>query len=250
MNMKKSIKHSLDPVLFAKEALHFNPDKWQEEVLRYEGDKMILNCCRQAGKSTITAVKALHRVLFFPGSLVLLISASMRQSSELFKKVTTELNKLPDQPKRVEDNRLSLTLATGSRLVSLPSTEATVRGFSGPSLVVIDEASRVSDDLYFSIRPMLAVSGGQMILLSTPFGKRGFFHETWLNGGDSWKQILITAENCPRISPEFLEEEHRTLGDWWFEQEYYCEFKEAVDSLFTYDDVQDSLSEEVEPLNI
>ena len=89
-----------------------------------------------------------------------------------------------------------------------------------------------------------------MILLSTPFGKRGFFHETWLNGGDSWKQILITAENCPRISPEFLEEEHRTLGDWWFEQEYYCEFKEAVDSLFTYDDVQDSLSEEVEPLNI
>jgi hypothetical protein len=248
--MKKSIKHSLDPVLFAKEELHFIPDPWQEDVLRYDGSKMILNCCRQSGKSTITAVKALHRALFFPGSLVLLISASMRQSSELFKKVISELDKLPDQPRRVEDNRLSVTLETGSRLVSLPSSEATVRGFSGPSLVVIDEASRVSDELYFSIRPMLAVSGGQMILLSTPFGKRGFFHETWINGGESWKRILITAENCPRITTEFLQEELKTLGDWWYKQEYFCEFKEAVDSLFSYDDVQNALSDEIQILEV
>lgn len=249
LNMKKSIKHSLDPVLFAKEALGFDPDSWQEDALRYEGDKLILNCCRRAGKSTITSIKALHKALFFPGSLVLLVSASMRQSSELFKKVTNELDKLPDQPKRLEDNKLSLTLATGSRLVSLPSTEATVRGFSGPSLVVIDETSRVSDDLYYSIRPMLAVGGGQLILLSTPFGKRGFFHQAW-HEGDSWKKVLITAEDCPRITKHFLDEEKKTLGDWWFEQEYYCQFKENVDSLFTYDDVQNALSDDIKPLEV
>jgi hypothetical protein len=247
-NIAKAIKHGLDPVTFAREALDFQPDKWQEEVLRDEG-KMILNCCRQSGKSTITAVKALHRALFFPGSLVLLISASMRQSSELFKKVTSELNKLPDQPRRVEDNRLSVTLETGSRLVSLPSSEATVRGFSGPSLVVIDEASRVSNELYYSIWPMLAVGGGQIILLSTPFGKRGFFHDAWVSEND-WKKILITAEDCPRITKEFLEEEKKTLGEWWFEQEYFCKFKESVDSLFSYDDVQNALSDDIKPLEV
>jgi hypothetical protein len=83
---------------------------------------------------------------------VLLLSPSMRQSSELFRKVTNLLSLLEPKPTLTEDNRLSLTLQSGSRVVSLPSSEATVRGFSGASLIIEDEASRVPDELYRAIR--------------------------------------------------------------------------------------------------
>jgi len=96
---------------------------------------------------------------------------------------------------------------------------------------------------------MLAVSGGKLILMSTPFGKRGHFFEEWQNGGESWERIKITADDCPRIGQDFLNDERRALGEWWYRQEYYCEFSETVDQIFTYDQVTGALSDDLEPLN-
>ena len=95
---------------------------------------------------------------------------------------------------------------------------------------------------------MLAVSGGRLILMSTPFGKRGHFFKEWTEGGDTWERIMITAHDCPRISPEFLEEARQALGEWWFKQEYLCEFVETVAQVFSYDQVMAAITEEVEPL--
>jgi len=245
-----NLAQALDPVLFAKEALGFTPDPWQEQALRWGGKRLLLNCSRQSGKSTTAAILALHKALFYPASLVLLVSPSLRQSSELFRKVQDFLKALPaeQQPELVEDNKLSLTMKNKSRIVSLPGSEGTIRGFSGASLIVEDEAARVPDELYFAVRPMLAVSGGRLILLSTPFGKRGHFFKEWTEGGDTWERIMITAHDCPRITPEFLEEERQALGEWWFKQEYLCEFVETEDSVFTYDQVMAAITEEVEPL--
>ena len=72
-----------------------------------------------------------------------------------------------------------------------------MRGFSAISLVLIDEASRVDDALYKSLRPMLAVGGGDLWLLSTPYGKRGFFYDCWEHGGSSWFRIAVPAK-CTR----------------------------------------------------
>jgi hypothetical protein len=208
----------------------------------------LLNCCRQSGKSTVTAILALHQAVFFSHSLVLLISPSLRQSSELFKKVTDFLSLLPVRPQLLEDNKLSLHMMNGSRIVSLPSKEANVRGFSGPSLIIEDEASRVPDDLYLAIKPMLAVSKGRLILMSTPFGKRGHFFEAWENGGEQWHRVKIPAHDVPRISPAFLAEEKASMPALWFASEYLCEFTENEDAVFSYADVQNALSPEVHPL--
>jgi hypothetical protein len=242
-----NLAYSLDPVLFASDCLNFIADKWQEKALNWTGKKMILNCCRQSGKSTVSAILAVHRALFFPGSLILLISPSLRQSGELFKKVLAELDKIPDLPTRTENNRLSLAFETKSRIVSLPSSEGTVRGYSGVDLIIEDEASRVDDALHYAVRPMLAVSGGRLLLLSTPFGKRGHFFEEW-TGGEGWEKILITAAECPRISKDFLKTEKKALGDWFYRQEYECEFMENVDSVFRADDIEAALSDDIEPL--
>ena len=78
---------ALDPVAFARDGLGFTSDTWQTEALRWAGKRLMLNCCRQAGKSTIASILALHRALYYPGALVLLVSPSLRQSGELFRKV-------------------------------------------------------------------------------------------------------------------------------------------------------------------
>jgi hypothetical protein len=97
-------------------------------------------------------------------------------------------------------------------------------------LLIIDEAARVPDDLYRAVRPMLAVSKGRLICLSTPYGKRGFFWEAWARGGDDWRRFEAPAAQCPRIAAEFLEQEKRAMGESWFRQEYCCSF-EALEGL-------------------
>jgi len=193
-------------------AAGMTPDPWQRSVLTSEGNQLLL-CSRQAGKSTVTAALALRVAMANDASLVLLLSPSQRQSGELHRKVSAFLAAQPAGTVQVaRETALTLTLANNSRIVALPGSEETVRGFSGVSLLVIDEAARVDDILYRSLRPMLAVSGGRLVAMTTPWGRRGWFYDEWTHGGDVWHRTSVAAEDCPRISAEFLAEERRSLG--------------------------------------
>ena len=244
---KEDIIRALDPVAFSRH-IGIDPDPWQAEVLRYEGKRMLLNCSRQSGKSTTTAMKALHRGVYTPGSLILLVSPSLRQSQELFRKVKEHYGKMENKLSLLEDNKLSMTLSNNSRIVSLPGDQATVRGFSSVSLILEDEAAQVKDEFYQAILPMLIINDGAFVGMSTPYGKRGHFFEEWTNGGEEWKKIAVTAEQCPRITPEKLEQQRRSLGDMFFRQEYMCEFVETEDASFRYDLVQRAFNDAVQPL--
>jgi hypothetical protein len=229
--LEHDLAMGLDPVLFA-DHLGFHPDPSQALVLRSTERRLLLNCTRQWGKSSCAAIIGLHRAIYYPRSLVLMCSPSQRQSNELLRKLITFLNKLAATPEKLEANQFSLQLRNGSRIVALPGKEATVRGFSGVDLIIEDEASRVDDLLYRTMRPMLAVSGGRLILMSTPFGKRGHFFEEWSNAGNSWERLECRASDCSRIPQQFLEEERASLGEWWFRQEYGCEFVQTLDNVF------------------
>ncbi len=225
------------------------PDVWQSDLLRSRAKQMILLCSRQSGKSTVSSILAIHEAIYQPNSLILLLSPSLRQSQELFRKLKDVYNELdsPTLPQTIEESALRTELDNGSRIIALPGKEATIRGFSGVSLLIVDEASRVPDELYQAIRPMLAVSGGRIILLSTPFGKRGFFYSEWTDGVD-WMRTKITANECPRIDKAWLERERKMIGDWWYQQEYMCEFVETDDQVFSYDDIQAALDSSIKPL--
>jgi hypothetical protein len=145
------------------------------------------------------------------------------------------------------ERKLSLELENGSRIVTLPGTDKTIRGFSGVSLLIVDEASRVADELYFAVRPMLAVSGGALMMLTTPHGKRGVFYEEW-TGGAGWDRYEVPAEECPRIPASFLEEEREALPSWVYRQEYECSFEETEDQVFTTEMVERAVTSEVAPL--
>lgn len=221
-----------DPVEWAKEKLGFEADEKQAAVLRSGGKRGILNCSRQWGKSTVTALKAAHYALHTADSLVLVVSPTERQSRELMRKAAGFVQRLGLRAKGAGGGDVSLVFPNRSRMVGLPGSEATVRGFSSVGLLLIDEASRVSDELYKAVRPMLAVSGGALWVMSTPFGKRGFFYEAWAHGGPEWERVEAPATECRRIPREFLDEEQRTMGRRWFEQEYLCAFEDAVSTVF------------------
>ncbi len=174
MAIASDLAFAIDPSRLAEHA-GIVPDGWQRDLLRSTDRQAILLCSRQSGKSTTCAVIATHQAVYVPGSLVLVLSPSLRQSQELFRKCLDLYRVLGETAPATAETKLQLDLANGSRLVALPGKESTVRGFSGVSLLLVDEASRVHDALYQAVRPMLAVSGGRIILLSTPFGKRGFF---------------------------------------------------------------------------
>jgi hypothetical protein len=195
----------------------------------------------------VSAALALSSALLTPDSPVLLLSPSDRQSAELFRKVVDLYDACGRPVPTTARTARRLELANGSRVLSLPGTERTVRGFSEVALLVIDEAARVDDALYIAVRPMLAVSGGRLIALSTPYGKRGWFHDEWHNESN-WQRVRITAEQCPRITKEFLAEERRSLGSRWYRQEYDCEFVETVDAVFSMEDIQAARSSDIEPL--
>jgi phage FluMu gp28-like protein len=233
---------------WVKHNLGFTPDDNQARVLSTTIHRGILNCTRQWGKSAIAAAKAVHQAVSEPGSLTIVVSPSARQSGEFVRKAAGFARKLGIKTKGDGDNEISLAFPSGSRIIGLPGTEATIRGFSAVSLLLVDEAARVDDDLYLAIRPMLAVSDGALWLMSTPHGKRGFFYEAWQNGGGDWERIRVPAPECPRISTKFLDEERKTMGDRWFRQEYLCEFTDSQFSVFDRDLLERALSDDVKPL--
>ena len=247
LHARDSLTATPEIVEFARTRLAFHPDEKQCEVLRSTARRGILNCTRQWGKTTVSAAKVVHRVFTQPESTVIVASPGLRQSGEWLRRATQMLGRL-GIPKRGDGyNHLSLLLPNGSRIIGLPDMETTVRGFSAPEMILIDEASRVSDDMYSALLPMLSTNDGQLWLMSTPAGKRGFFYEEWQHGGPEWFRVAVKATDCTRISKRFLEEQRTNP---LFEAEYLCEFIGSGANAFDRDLVEAALDNSIEPFSI
>ena len=213
-------------------AAGLDPDPWQVGYLRSQSRRILLNVHRQSGKTTTTSFKALHHAISGRRRLVLVVSPGIRQSGILFEKVREAYRVIESAFPARKITELQLHLDNGSRIISLPGKEQTIRGYSGPTLIIIDEAARVPDALYYALRPMLATSNGQLIAMSTPWGRRGFFFTAW-HSSESWERYRLTADENPRISQAFLAEERVAFGEWWYAQEYGCEFRDADEQFFS-----------------
>ncbi len=246
----KTAIHTQDPVAFATHRLGIQPDPQQAAFLASTANHGILNCTRQWGKSTMAAIKAVHRAYTRPDSLVVVASPSERQSAEFVRKASSMVHRLGLKVKTDGTGDPSILLPNGSRLVGLPGNEETIRGLSAVSLLLIDEASRLEDRVYLALRPMLAVSGGDLWLMSTPCGRRGFFYEAWELGGETWERHRVPATECPRISPEFLEHERSQMSPMWFRQEFMAEFVDNGTAVFGRDIVEAAFEDAVQTADL
>jgi Terminase large subunit, T4likevirus-type, N-terminal len=244
--MSTDISRCLDPVLLAKDA-SITPDPWQAELLRERPKRALLCCARQSGKTTTALLLAMSVALYEPPALVLIVSPSLRQSTEAFRSFMVLYHKLEGMSELKAESATRAELANGSRVISLPGSERTIRGFAGARMIVLDEAARIEDDLIAALRPMMATVDGSLIALSTPAGRRGWFFEAW-TGDDSWHRVRVPASECPRLSKEFLAEELRELGPLAFSEEYGLEFRNNLESVFNSELIARAFTGEVRPL--
>jgi hypothetical protein len=240
VGIRDDLRLALDRVAFAR-ACGIEPDDWQQDLLRSSSKAILLNCSRQSGKSTMAALIALHRALYYPGSLILCVAPALRQSQELFGKVLASYRDLNRPVQARSEGKLNLELMNASRILSVPGTEKTVRGFSAVDVLVIDEATLIDDSLYYAVRPMLAVSGGTLMMLATPQGRHGVFYEAWMRGSD-WERYEIPATECPRLTPDYLERERMDMGEAKFQREFMCQFISEEGQFFSEDAIQSMLA--------
>ena len=236
---------SLDPAL-SFPLRGFQADPWQQDFLRSRSRRILLNCCRQAGKSCTVAALALHTALFQRGSLTLVVAPSQRQTDEFLRFAMDFYNAFGRPvPQKGSGNQDRLELVNGSRIVALPAREATIRGFSNVTLLVFDEAANVPDHLFDVMLPMLAVSRGRLICLSTPLGRRGFFYKFWHDTEGPWQRFQVPVSQVPRILPDVVQEAQRVHAASHYRQEYECSF-EMLEGL-VYPEFPDCLVDEAPP---
>jgi hypothetical protein len=241
----RQLARALDPCTLARDC-GIEPDAIQAQLLTTTSRKTLVLCCRQWGKSTITAIVALWEALYAAPAMVIVISPSQPQSTELFKKIRTAWQQLTGAPAAEQESLTRMELSNGSRIISLPGSEKTVRGYSAASLVIMDEAARVPDELLQAVRPMLATTSGRFIALSTPAGRRGWLYEQWERGED-WERFSVKGVDCPRISKEFLAEELQTFGPMRFAEEYECAFIDQNTSAFSTALIEMALRDDFRP---
>ena len=202
---------------------------------------------RQVGKSQTTAALALRTALVDPGKIVLLLSRSMRQSGKLFRDRLLPLWRALGHPLMARrPTQLAVVFSNGSRIECLPASPDTVVGDT-VDLLVIDEAARVSDELYNDVLPMLMVRNGTLVLLSTPKGKRGFFYHEW-NDGVDFERYRITCDQCPRVFTPAKIAQEKKRGSRYFNENFMCSFLDSVGQLLPQDEIDAMFSSEVTPL--
>lgn len=220
-----------------------DPDPWQSACAReiMTTQSILLLCARQCGKSETDAAMVLLTILLTPPALVLIVGPTERQGLELlaykFMPMYEAWRELCPM-KKGKDLVNSKEFVNGSRIVVLPDKEGNIRSYSRVNLIVLDEASRVTDPLYRAVRPMLSISRGRLMGSSTAFGQRGWFYEEWINPARPWARFDVKGADCKRHSKRFLEQERLHHGERWFLQEYCNDFAQAVGAVFSPEDIK------------
>jgi len=233
-----------DPVVFAEVVLGFRAFHYQAELLRCRSKRIVACWARQTGKTTAIAVKVVHYAFTNADTTTLIVSRGLRQSMIMFGVIERFVLAHPVLRRSiVKSTRTAIQLTNGSQIVALPCGPdgASLRGYTA-HLVVMDEAAFMPEDVIASvIFPMLATTDGTAVMLSTPWGRDHIFYRSF-KSPNYWSQH-VRAEECPRISKEFLEEQRDGIGDLRYRMEYEAEFVEGENSFFSQDLIRECIED-------
>jgi len=235
-----------DILTWAKQNFAFSPDKAQKQILTGKPGRTLVLGARQTGKSTATALKVLWEAIQNPGRQILLGAPSSRQSGQIGQKARAAAHKL--YGKKAKSVPEGFELPNGAQILSLPDSEETIRGFSNPYLIVVDEAAFVTDDIYKALLPTQATGAANVILLSTANGQSGFFFEQWVELSHPWTRVQIDVKDCPRMNDKFLAEMRILLGEDDFTQEFQNQFLHAPGAIFTREMISNAFRAHIKPL--
>lgn len=216
---------------------------WQLEYLEDEDDILGMKG-RQIGASTCAAAKVIHIARYEPGSLSVIVSPSQKQSQEITIRCKAGIRNIERLP-LAQDSASIIQLANGSRIMSLPGTATSVRGYTA-RLLVVDEAAYVDEETWIAARALVA-TGGQVIVQSTPAGAAGWFYDLWMDRSQKWSRYRVRSDEVPTIDPAFLAREKLSMGDYAYKAEYGAEFLEAGAGLFSAESLRLMVDPEARP---
>jgi len=211
-------------------------DPWQQQVMETPGN-ICLRSGRQVGKSTVISQKAAEYAINNPKKKVMIIASVERQAYLMLEKVVAYLS---DNHKNIlksgkhRPTKSKVQLKNGSIIYSLPTgmTGYGIRGFT-IDLLIADEAAFIPEEVWIAVTPMLAVTRGKRILLSTPHGKGGYYYSCFKD--DNFTTFHISSEDCPRKDVQFLERERARMTKVQYAQEYLGEFIDDLIQFFPTD---------------
>jgi len=226
-----------DPVATFRAANGFDPLDWQVPYLGEERNSIVLKG-RQVGCSTCGAAKCIRACRMFDRFLSLIISPSLKQSEEVLLRAKSGLERIGER--LVADSASQLELENGSRIVSLPGSAKSARGWSA-NILIIDEAAFIDLETYLAVRATVAATGGQTITQSTPAAPFGHFYDAWQSGVDYHESLIegttipdptvklvryhVSSEEVETIDKAFLASERARLNEDEYAQEYLGKFK-------------------------
>jgi phage FluMu gp28-like protein len=232
----------LDPVTFFRFITDFEPTEYQKRILLDPATYLTIRASRQSGKTEVMAVKVLLNCVLQDKFQTLIIAPTQRQSSIVFNKIDMYLMRNEFLSTGcVYRSKQYIQFSNGSEIYNLPGNNAeTVRGYS-PNMIIVDEAAYVKDAVYEAIQPSLSATGGRMVLISSPFGKRGKFYDSH-NSLDYYSKYHVSYTECPFLKPEHIERERQSLTEMQFQQEYEADFVEEADTFFSLDLIKNSIA--------
>jgi hypothetical protein len=240
MAISEDLVYALDRVAWSRDVLGFDPTPDQALMLQSAAHSQIVCCHRQFGKTTVTAVRAAHELLYVVDPFVVILSGGKRQADEAAAGVERFLALFPRKVAAiVKRDDLGWHLANGGRVLTLPSSEASVRGFSGVTLLIFDEAAKIDEDVVRAASPLVSARDGTQWVLSTPAGVEGWFADHWRRREELRYDSVFAAwaEGRSRVSRRYVEDETRKFGLWWARQEFGCEFLDRDDGLISRADL-------------
>lgn len=221
---KLVVQSLADPVSFAEKFLKFHPFPYQEPFLRDQSPLIAACCGRQVGKTTLSAIKALHYALSNHAIRVLIVSAGLRQSMILFDKIFQLVtNSIPAKLLLTYSSRTKLQFANGSEIIALPcgNDGTTLRGYTA-DMVILDEANFIPRIIIESvIRPTtITRPNARMIMISTPWTKDHPFYEALNKPELGFHTYNWPTHLNPSVTTERLELEKQSIGEYDFNREY------------------------------
>ena len=208
-------------------------DPWQKKLLETEGN-IALRSGRQVGKSTVVSIKAGEYAINNPNKSIMIIASVERQAQLLFEKTLSYIyNTHKDMIKKGKDRptKHKLSLKNGSVIHCLPTGDSGygIRGYT-IDLLIADEAAFIPEEVWVAVTPMLTITKGSIWLLSTPFGREGFYYRCFKD--DKYTKFHISSEDCPRKDEAFLEHEKSWMTKAQYAQEYLGEFVDDLRQMF------------------
>lgn len=234
MSLAADFSAALDPAVLFRQAFGFEALPWQCGYLREDRPTVVLKG-RQVGASLSAAALAIHTVRYWSDVNAVIVSPSLKQSTEICTRARSGLRRLGLT--LAQDSTSTLRLANGSRILSLPGTARSVRGWTA-ALLILDEAAFIEHETFVAARALVA-TGGRLVVQSTPADEWGDFHELVTGDDPDWARFTVRSDEVPTISPDFLAAERRAMSPDAYAREFECEFGKAGASLFTADRLAD-----------